>query len=183
MTGRDALAPQVSKPHNLEESNLINALAEALQARNLTVAVAESCTGGLLGGALTSMSGSSAYFLGGVIAYSDRVKIDLLEVAPEIIACYGAVSPEVALAMARGVARLTAADIAISVTGISGPLGGTLAKPVGSTYLAVVSAHSSESSYFCWGGSRDANRNQSVLAALKLTLRHVEENFPRQTTV
>src|SRR5437867_2067211 len=102
---------------------------ELLASSGMTLALAESCTGGLLGDMLTDVPGSSAYFLGGVVAYHDDLKTALLDVPPAVIRQYGAVSAECALLMARGVRGITGADIGISITGIAGPGGGTAAKP------------------------------------------------------
>ncbi len=113
-------------------------LGAALSASGKTLAVAESCTGGLLGGAITSILGSSLYFPGGVVAYGNFAKISLLGVPPDLIAARGAVSREVALAMAEGVLSLFRADLAIAVTGVAGPGGGSRGKPVGTVWVAVV---------------------------------------------
>lgn len=112
-------------------------LASLLLARHLTLATAESCTGGLLGGALTSVPGSSAWYLGGVVAYDNRIKTALLGVPPATLARHGAVSPQTARAMAQGILDRTGADLAVSVTGIAGPTGGTPAKPVGLVYIGL----------------------------------------------
>ncbi|SMB93771.1 competence/damage-inducible protein cinA [Thermanaeromonas toyohensis ToBE] len=108
-----------------------------LTLKGLTLAVAESCTGGLLAHRLTNIPGSSAYFHQGIVAYNNKVKLQLLGVTTEILASRGAVSEEVALAMARGVRGLAGTDIGIGITGIAGPGGGTPAKPVGLVYLAI----------------------------------------------
>lgn len=132
----------------------------------LRIAVAESCTGGLLGGALTDVSGSSAYMLGGVIAYDDSVKMSLLSVPDELIREHGAVSEQCARAMARGVVSLLGSDIGVSITGISGPLGGSAAKPVGTTYIGLVAPDFEQVKHFAWKGDREENRVRSVEAAL-----------------
>lgn len=140
----------------------------------LTVSVAESCTGGLLGAALTELAGSSAYFLGGVLAYNDRVKVDLLGVDPTIIQEQGAVSASVALAMAQGVAATTRSDLGISITGIAGPGGATETKPVGTTYIAFVAPGMERVEAFCWNGSRHENRESSVIAAYRMLIEYLE---------
>src|SRR5205807_9175241 len=109
----------------------------SLRAAGLTVAVGESCTGGLVGAALTAIAGSSDYMRGGVIAYSDAPKSELLEVSPELIAEFGAVSESVARAMAEGVRARCHADIGVAVTGVAGPGGGTAGKPVGPVFVVV----------------------------------------------
>jgi nicotinamide-nucleotide amidase len=114
-----------------DRDDLAAVVLEALRARGLTLALAESCTGGLLGARITALPGSSEVFLGGVVCYADRAKTDLLGVSGELLAAHGAVSPEVALALAAGAAARFGADTAIAVTGIAGPGGGTATKPVG----------------------------------------------------
>ncbi len=146
---------------------------EQLLRASLTVSVAESCTGGLLGAALTDLSGSSAYFLGGVLAYADSAKILLLRVNPAIIAEHGAVSAPVALAMARGVVEVTGAHIGISITGIAGPTGATAEKPVGTTYIGFVAPDAERVEHFLWQGDRAQNRAQSVEAAYRLLVEYL----------
>lgn len=137
---------------------------------NWTLCVAESCTGGLLGGYLTGVPGSSASFLGGVIAYSNSVKSDVLGVPPETIRSRGAVSGETALAMARGAVRVTGADCAISVTGIAGPEGGTPDKPVGTVWFSVVWPSGEISRSYLFPGPRNEVRKQAVDTAMDLFL-------------
>jgi PncC family amidohydrolase len=147
-------------------------LAERLQAicleQELTVATAESCTGGLVADTLTDVPGSSGYLLGGIIAYADRIKERQLGVAPELLATHGAVSAQVARAMAVGVRERFEADLGAAVTGIAGPGGGTTAKPVGSTYVAVAGPAGVEVRRFAWTGDRGSNKRSSVVAVLEL---------------
>ena len=138
--------------------------------RGWSLSVAESCTGGLVAGCLTAIPGSSRFFLGGVIAYSNRLKTGLLGVPSEIIDSQGAVSEETALAMARGLVKVTGADCGISVTGVAGPGGGTPGKPVGTVWFAVVSPVLELSRSYRFHGERDEVRNRSVQAALELFL-------------
>jgi PncC family amidohydrolase len=112
-------------------------LGELLRTKSMTLAVAESCTGGLVSDMITNVPGSSMYFLAGLVTYSNDSKIDLLGVSRETLESYGAVSEQVVIEMARGVRKTTGADIGAAVTGIAGPDGGTEQKPVGLIYFAV----------------------------------------------
>ena len=141
----------------------------------LSIAVAESCTGGLLAGALTEISGSSAYMLGGVIAYDDSVKRALLSVPAELIQEHGAVSVECVRAMAEGVITLLTSDIGVSITGISGPLGGTEAKPVGTTFVALIAPGYERVERYVWNGNRSENRARSVEAALSMIAEYLTD--------
>jgi len=138
-----------------------------LSASGKTLAVAESCTGGLLGGAITSIPGSSLYFSGGVLAYGNSAKISLLGVPPDRIAARGAVSREVAVAMAEGVLSLFRADLAIAVTGVAGPGGGSRGKPVGTVWVAVVAPDGVRYAHrFRFSGGREAVRRETVRVSL-----------------
>ena len=142
-------------------------LGAALSASGKTVAVAESCTGGLLGGAITSIPGSSRYFSGGVLAYADSAKISVLAVPPALIAARGAVSRDVALAMAEGVLSLFPADLAIAVTGVAGPGGGSRGKPAGTVWVAVVTPGGVRYAHrFRFSGGRESVRRETVRASL-----------------
>jgi PncC family amidohydrolase len=150
-------------------------LARLLQAacleRGLTVATAESCSGGLVAHALTEVPGSSGYLRGGVVAYANDVKEAFLGVPAEVLAAHGAVSAQVALAMAAGVRARLHADLGVAVTGVAGPDGGTPDKPVGLVYVAVdgggrdavVRRHQ-------WSGDRSANKTASAEAAIRMLL-------------
>jgi nicotinamide-nucleotide amidase len=146
---------------------------EALRKAGLTVAVAESCTGGLLGKRLTDVPGSSDYFLGGVTAYDNLVKIDVLDVPAGLLAQYGAVSEETAAAMAEGVCRLLHSDCALSTTGIAGPDGGSEEKPVGLVYVGNVARGVTEVERLRLFGSRDQIRERAAYAALDLLRRRL----------
>ena len=122
-------------------STQIERLVQILKNRNMTIATAESCTGGLLGKSITDISGSSAVYPGGVISYCTRVKHELLGVDQEILDTLGAVSAPVARQMAEGVRRVFRADIGASATGYAGPGGGTPTKPVGTAWLAAAKRH------------------------------------------
>ncbi|MGA3184275.1 MAG: CinA family protein [Candidatus Dormibacteria bacterium] len=144
------------------------AFGRRLVASGLTVAVAESCTGGLLGAALTAVPGASRYVRGGIIAYADSVKIDLLAVDPDRLARFGAVSSEVAVEMARGVARLLGAGVGLAITGVAGPGAEGTAKPVGLIHVAGWRRDRIESAELHERGNREANRGAAVRAALLL---------------
>ncbi|MEA3408121.1 MAG: CinA family protein [Chloroflexota bacterium] len=139
-----------------------------LKERGWTLAVAESCTGGLVGSAITDVSGSSDYFVGGVIAYANRIKRDMLGVEERTLEAHGAVSEEVARAMARGVREALAADVGLAVTGIAGPTGGTLQKPVGTVFIAVSTPLQERAEHHRWSSDRLDNKRLSVEAVLSL---------------
>jgi len=144
-------------------------LGEALRAAGLSIAVAESCTGGLLGAALTAVAGSSAYVAGGVIAYSDASKADLLGVDRGLLQSVGAVSRPVAEAMAEGARRALHADIGVGITGIAGPSAEGSGKPVGMIFVSVAGPGSALRTERQAGDrGRDANRAGAVRAALVL---------------
>ena len=139
-----------------------------------TLATAESCTGGLLGGQITSVSGSSAYYRGGVIAYANDVKLAHLGVSPEILEREGAVSADVAEQMAAGVRERFGSDFGLGITGIAGPEGGTLEKPVGLVFLALASGSFVRVRQYRFGGDRIRVREWSVRMALDMLRRHLQ---------
>ena len=142
----------------------------------MTLAVAESCTGGLLGGAITSIPGSSLYFSGGVVAYRNSAKISLLGVPPGMIAARGAVSREVAVAMAEGALSLFRSDLSIAVTGVAGPGGGSRGKPAGTVWVAVVSPDGVRYAHrFRFPGGREAVRREAVRASLGAAIDVLQE--------
>lgn len=145
-------------------------LVQCLTEQGRTLALAESCTGGLVAAQVTSVPGSSAVFRGGVVAYHNEVKRDVLGVSAEVLETSGAVSAPSALAMAHGVRRLLAADLAASVTGIAGPGGGTAVKPVGLVFVAVAGQDIERVERFLFAGDRDSIRAQAVDAVLRLLL-------------
>jgi PncC family amidohydrolase len=149
-------------------------LREYMHARKLTLATAESCTGGLVSDRITNVSGSSEYFPGGVIAYSNEVKASLLGVPWDTLNMYGAVSEETVIEMARGVRKLFRADIGISVSGIAGPLGDTPDKPLGTTWFGLAVSHSVWARHFIWDGDRLQNKQLSSEAALQFILDYLE---------
>ena len=145
-------------------------LVEVLGQGKKTCATAESCTGGGVAHAITSVPGSSAVFAGGVVSYANSVKRDVLGVPEKIIAEHGAVSSECAVAMADGVRRLLGTDLAVSLTGIAGPDGGSAEKPVGLVWFAVSCASGTVAEKRIFGGDRDAVRSAAVEHALQLLL-------------
>jgi|BEDMetMinimDraft_2_1075160.scaffolds.fasta_scaffold01501_3 nicotinamide-nucleotide amidase len=153
---------------DLKTRRLIKMLYQKLDAIGGTISVAESCTGGLLGAALTSIPGSSKYFMGGVISYSNDAKILHLGVSPDDLSRYGAVSEQVALAMAKGARQRFDTTVGVGITGIAGPEGGTEKKPVGLVHIAVVTASKELEHRFTFGGTRDEVRLKSVKAALQM---------------
>jgi nicotinamide-nucleotide amidase len=146
-------------------------VGEALRNKGLTVCAAESCTGGLVMHRLTNIPGSSAYVVGGVVAYSNAIKQSLLNVKQGTLIAYGAVSEQTAAEMALGARALLKADIAVSVTGIAGPDGGTAEKPVGLTYIGVSAGDDILTvQRHIWSGDREAVKAASADAALQLIL-------------
>ena len=141
-------------------------LVELLKARGLVCATAESCTGGGVGSAITGVPGSSAVFAGGVISYSNDVKRDVLGVSAESLDKYGAVSPQVAAQMADGVRRLLKADLAVSLTGIAGPDGGSDEKPVGLVWFGLSTPSGTRTEKCLFRGDRAQVRAQAVVHAL-----------------
>jgi PncC family amidohydrolase len=152
----------------------LSVFAERLQELCLrlgvTVATAESCTGGLVASAITDVGGSSGYFRGGLVVYSNDAKIALLGVAQEMLQTHGAVSAQVARAMALGARARLSADLAVAVTGVAGPGGGSASKPIGLTYVAVADAAGVDVRRLVWTGDRLSNKQSSARAALELLL-------------
>jgi PncC family amidohydrolase len=145
----------------------------------VTVATAESCTGGLVGHAITSVPGSSAYYIGGVISYADRLKVQMLGVPAATIERHGAVSAQVAVAMAEGLREELGCHLAVAVTGVAGPAGGSDPKPVGLTYVAVAGPEGHRVERHQWHGDRDANQAWSAAAALALLISVLETDPPK----
>jgi len=159
---------------------LSEALGATLARERLTVSVAESCTGGLVGALITDRPGSSAYFLGGVIAYGDEAKRDELGVPAALLTRYGAVSREVALAMAEGARQRFGTSLAASTTGIAGPDSDGSAKPVGLTYIAIASDWGKRCEEHMFTGDRWSNRRQAATLALELLLEEARAGAGRQ---
>jgi PncC family amidohydrolase len=147
----------------------------AMVERHWTLASAESCTGGLVGHLLTEIAGSSDYYLGGLISYSNALKQAELGVPAEALARHGAVSAQTCVAMAEGARRRYQATLAVAVTGIAGPAGGTARKPVGLTYVAVADEAGNAVRRHQWSGDRHANKQASARACLELILERLAE--------
>ncbi len=154
-----------------DEEELEEVVGRLLAQERLTIGVAESCTGGLIANRLTNVSGSSVYFERGVVAYSNRSKTDLLNVPAELINAHGAVSREVAEAMAQGIRLGARTDIGISTTGIAGPTGGTVEKPVGLVWIGYADAGKTLALRFQFGGGRPAIKERAAQAAIELVRR------------
>jgi nicotinamide-nucleotide amidase len=150
-------------------------LGELLRQQKATLATAESCTGGLIGHLVTNVSGSSDYFLGGVIAYANQVKHEQLGVREETLTGVGAVSRETAVQMAQGVRRLLGADYGLAVTGIAGPKGGTPDKPVGLTYIALSGPGIERCERHVWKRDRLENKQATAQRALQMLIEHLQE--------
>ena len=176
MSGRSGLATTEREPADVRLDELVELAATiggALLAGGLTVATAESCTGGLVGHVLTEIPGSSAWYRGGAVVYSDTLKHQLAGVPLEMLATHGAVSGAVAGALAVGIRERLHADIGISVTGIAGPTGATPTKPVGLVFVAVADGDGVEAEAHLWDGDRSANKRASADAVLRQLLRRL----------
>lgn len=155
-----------------EAARLVGALAE----RALTLCTAESCTGGAIASEIVGISGASRVLRGGVVAYDPDVKCTLLGVSPESIARFGVVSSEVASAMAEGARSALGADLAVSTTGVAGPLGGTPETPVGRVFIGVSGRAGTRVYRETFSGDRDEIRRAAVEASLRHLLEYVNEN-------
>jgi nicotinamide-nucleotide amidase len=151
-----------------DEAPVAELVLDLCRERGLTLAAAESCTGGLVAAALTAIPGSSDVFLGAVVAYADEVKVGKLGVPPDLLARQGAVSAETARAMASGARSRLGADVAVSVTGIAGPGGGTVEKPVGLVYLHAEGPEGGRTTDFQLPGDRESIRRRAAVTALHL---------------
>lgn len=145
--------------------------------RGLKLAIAESCTGGLISHRITNVSGSSTYYLGGVVSYANEAKIHLLGVSSDTLEKFGAVSSETVLEMARGVRIALSADIGISTSGIAGPTGGTQDKPIGTVWIGFSSNLGEEARHFLFKGNRLSIKEQATHAALEILLGHLQKAY------
>lgn len=161
-------------PSDDELVTLAGRVGASCRASGRTIGTVESCTGGLVAHVLTEIPGSSVYFLGGLVTYANDRKVDLAAVPEAVLDAHGAVSAQVAVAMAEGARHRLGVDVAVSVTGVAGPDGGTPAKPVGLTYVAVADADGHEVRRHAWDGDRSANKRASAGAALELLLERLE---------
>jgi PncC family amidohydrolase len=151
-----------------------------LHDRNLKLALAESCTGGLLGSRITDIPGSSEYFLGGIVSYAYEAKVALLDVSWDTLHSHGAVSRETVLEMAHGARKALRADIAVSVSGIAGPGGATDEKPVGTTWIGLVDENGEWARLFQFSGDRVQNKISSADAALQFLLDYLNRSLDEQ---
>jgi len=149
-------------------------IGSILKERKLQLGLAESCTGGLLGHRMTNVAGSSEYFAGSVVAYSYEAKAAVLGVSWDTLNTFGAVSRETVLEMANGAKKLLGVDIAVSISGIAGPGGGTADKPVGTTWIGLVTDYGEWAREFHFKGDREKNKDSSAEEALKMLLDYLQ---------
>lgn len=152
---------------------LVARIGHLLTQRKWTLGVAESCTGGLVSHSITNLPGSSGFFLGGVVAYANEVKMGVLGVSSALLAAHGAVSHQVALSMAQGVKRVLGSDVGVATTGIAGPTGESPGKPVGTVFVAVSTPLGDVMEHYAWGSDREGNKRLSAEAALALLERRL----------
>jgi PncC family amidohydrolase len=153
-------------------------LGEMLLQRGLHLAVAESCTGGLIGHCITNVPGSSGYYSGGVIAYSNEIKMKLLGVSLETLRKYGAVSGQTVLEMASGVRQALGTDIGAAISGIAGPEGGTADKPVGLTWIGLSAPGVDKAWHYIWPGTRLDVKGQSARQVLRILVDYLMDKLP-----
>jgi nicotinamide-nucleotide amidase len=159
--------------YGVDNDTMERVVAALLIMRRVTIALAESCTGGLLADRLTNVPGSSAYFERGVVAYSNRAKKEILKVPQRILDRHGAVSQKVAVAMAEGVRKISGTDLGLSITGIAGPAGATAEKPIGLAFVGLAHREGSCAERFLFGQDRRTNKECCVMAALNVVRRHL----------
>ena len=154
----------------LIDQDVLVKISNLLKQKHLTVATAESCSGGLIANSITNISGSSDYFDRGIVSYSNNAKLELLDIPKELLEKHGAVSEQVAKAMAEGIRKKSDVNIGIATTGIAGPTGGTSEKPVGLVYIAVSTADTTIVKKFQFSGDRMKNKESTCNAALHMLL-------------
>ena len=165
------MSARTSHLHKLSET-----VGKLMKERKLTLGLAESCTGGSIASLVTDIPGSSEYFDSGVVSYSNEAKIELLDVDEGIIKVHGAVSRECAIAMAEGLRKNRGVSISISVTGIAGPGGGSLQKPVGTVYVALSSADGTKAEHHNFTGGRNEVRGKTAERALQMLREFLESS-------
>ncbi len=170
---REALGSYI---YATDEATMEQIVGELLTAGRQNLAVAESCTGGMVSSRLVNVPGSSSYFPGGVVTYANDLKKRYLGISDELLATYGAVSKEAAVAMAAGIRESTAADIGLAITGIAGPTGGSSEKPVGTVYIGLVTQSQETAFPFSFSGTRSQIREITAQTALDLVRRHLLKN-------
>lgn len=161
--------------YSTKDEDLESQLAKLLIEKELTISAAESCTGGLFGSKITSLSGSSRYFNGSAVTYSNEAKNNILNVSNETLDKFGAVSKECAIEMARGAKEKYNSDLAVSITGIAGPDGGTEDKPVGTVWIGLASKNGTEAHKFIFGKDREINRELSTYNAMNLLINEIKK--------
>jgi PncC family amidohydrolase len=162
-------------PTDEELLDLARRIGAACRERGIRLGAAESCTGGLVGHVITEVPGSSDYFAGALVTYGNEIKIALVGVPAEVLEAHGAVSAQVAKAMADGARERLGVDTAVAVTCIAGPDGGSAAKPVGLTYVAISDGAGGDVRRFVWDSDRSGNKRLSAAAALELVLERSAE--------
>lgn len=158
-----------------DDESLPEIIAQIFVSRNISLSLAESCTGGYLSSLLTAIPGCSRYFKGSVVAYANDIKEKIVSVQTSLLKEHGAVSKEVAEAMAIGVRKVFSSDYSIAITGIAGPEGGSTEKPVGTVWIAVCGPNGTTTSKYHWGNYRDKNIKQSAITALAMLKKIIEE--------
>jgi PncC family amidohydrolase len=156
--------------------SLVIPISQLLIKKGKTIAVAESCTGGLLSNLLTSIPGSSQYFLLGMVAYSNQSKISLLNIPAIVIKRYGAVSAQVCRLMAKNIRRIASSSYAIGISGIAGPGGGTATKPVGTVFISVASKNKVATKKFHFTGTRLEIKRKTAIKALSILKRLLKDS-------
>jgi nicotinamide-nucleotide amidase len=156
-----------------DDDTLEEVVARLLKERGMTISVAESCTGGLISNRLTNISGSSQFYMSGIISYSNEAKMNFLKVPQPVIAQYGAVSQEVVRLMAKGAKAAGATDIALAISGIMGPTGATPEKPVGLTYIGICDSDNCITKRYVFGEDRLMNKDRAAQAALDMLRRYL----------
>lgn len=163
--------------NNITRKELLERLYSILEEKNITLSTAESCTGGLIAGAITSLAGISSYYKEGFITYANEAKKKHLSVPNHTLEKYGAVSHQTAFYMVHGLVKNTGADVGVAVTGIAGPGGGSEDKPVGLVYISTCAKEDATVTKNVFSGDRDEVRNKAVDMALKLLIEKIEEKF------